>query len=195
MVRVLAVNNYPTEERFQRLVDCLSVNGADVSALSWESCSTKTFSKYSGVALSGSPDMMSKPSVQEKFSAEIEAVRDSSVPILGVCFGHQLMAHAFGSAVVEDRQHVLDFVSTNVLTPEGLFSSMPAKLLLLESRHEVVASLPAGFQLLARSETTEVAAMQHKGRPLYGVQSHPERYTKENPDGRDVVGNFVRLLR
>jgi GMP synthase (glutamine-hydrolysing) len=68
-------------------------------------------------------------------------------------------------------------------------------MMLLESRHEIVKSLPDGFDLVAKSETSEIATMRHKSRPLYGIQFHPERYTKENPDGNAVVGNFVRLLK
>ena len=194
MARVLAINNYPTEERFEKLRTCLQSNGAQVSTASWEDASPRLFGSYDGIALSGSPDMMSKPRVQEKFKAEVEAVVDSAAPVLGICFGHQLIAYAFGADVIEDKRHVLDFVSTTVLAPTGLFSGLPLRLDLLESRHEVVSRLPPGFELLARSDATEVAAMKHRTRPIYGVQSHPERYTAEHLEGRDVVGNFVRLL-
>ena len=60
---------------------------------------------------------------------------------------------------------------------------------------KVVKSLPDGFALLARSETSRIATMKHPGRPLYGVQFHPERFTKEHPEGDAVVGNFLRNLR
>ena len=66
--------------------------------------------------------------------------------------------------------------------------------MLLESRHEVVSALPEGFRLLAKSETSPIAAMRHESRPLYGIQFHAERYTEENPAGRAVIGNFVALL-
>ncbi len=67
--------------------------------------------------------------------------------------------------------------------------------MLLESRQEVVQTLPAGFQLLARSETSPIAAMKQERRSFYGVQFHPERYTPDNPAGNRVMGNFVKLLR
>jgi GMP synthase (glutamine-hydrolysing) len=194
LVSVLAVNNYPTRERFMRLEKCLIDNGAAVTSVDWSKASASRFGSSDGVVLSGSPDMMSEAKVQAKYREEIEAVLDTRVPVLGVCFGHQMMAHAFGAEVVKDGRHVLKMVRTEVLVDDPLFGGLPRSLMLLESRYEVVKSLPKGFGLVARSESSRISTMKHNVRPLYGVQFHPERYTEENPDGRKVVGNFVRLL-
>jgi GMP synthase (glutamine-hydrolysing) len=195
LVRVLAVNNYPTPERFERLRLCIEGNGALVTSVEWHALSGEMFDSFDGVVLSGSPDMMSEEKTRVKFTRESEAIFESKVPVLGVCFGHQMIARAFGTEVVKDGRHVLDMVKTNVLAEDPLFEGLPKSLMLLESRHEVVKSLPEGFRLLASSATSEVAAMKHEKRPLYGVQFHPERYTKENPEGNKVVGNFVRILK
>lgn len=195
MTTILAVNNYPTRERFERLEHCLKENGAEVTSIEWNKASAGRFESFDGVALSGSPDMMSEEKAQAKFQAEIDAIIDSDVPVLGVCFGHQMMAHAFGAQIVKDGRHVLEMVKTRVVEEDPLFEGLPKSMTLLESRHEVVKALPGGFRLLASSETSRIAAMKHSARPLYGVQFHPERYTKENPDGNSVVRNFVRLLR
>ena len=195
MAKVLAVNNYPTRERFLRLERCLEINGAEVTSIGWSEASAERFNSFDGVALSGSPDMMSQAKAQAKYRAEIKAILDSEVPVLGVCFGHQLMAHAFGAGIVKDGKHVLEMVETTVLKEDPLFEGLPRSLKLLESRYEVVKSLPRGFRRIARSATTEIAAMRHARRPLYGVQFHPERYTKRNPDGNWVVRNFLRTLK
>ncbi len=193
MVRVLAVNNYPGAERFARLERCLRDAGAEVTSTRWDAAASM-FDRFDGVVLSGAPDMVSEEATQRKFAAEADAVRDSPVPVLGICFGHQLMAHAFGSAVTRDAENVLRFVRTTVLEDDQLFSALDGDLMLLESRHEVVTALPEGFRLLAKSETSAIAAMKHTTRELYGTQFHPERYTKQNPAGMTVVANFVRLL-
>ena len=195
LVTILAVNNYPTRERFERLARSLRDNGAAVASIEWDQASTERFNAHDGVVLSGSPDMMSEEETQAKFAAEIDAIRDSDTPVLGVCFGHQMIAHAFGAEVVKDGKHVLEMVETRVLKEDPLFRGLPRSLMLLESRHEVVKSLPKGFRLLATSDVSRIATMKHETRPLYGVQFHPERYTRENPDGRRVIGNFLRLLR
>ena len=194
MVRVLAVNNYPSAERFEKLRKCLAENGADVTCADWNDRAASRFNEFDGIALSGAPDMMSEETTQRKFRAEVEAIRDARVPVLGVCFGHQLMAHAFGSDVVKDTESVLKFVKTTVLVSDPLFSGLPKDIMLLESRDEVVKTLPPDFRLLARSETSPIAAMKHEKRLLYGIQFHPERYTLDNPSGKKVVGNFVELL-
>ena len=77
MVRVLAVNNYPSRERFERLWASLAGNGAAVTSILWNEVSARMFDSYDGVALSGSPDMMSEPRIQAKYEREINAVVDS----------------------------------------------------------------------------------------------------------------------
>jgi GMP synthase (glutamine-hydrolysing) len=194
LVRVLAVNNYPTTERFERLRKCLELNGADVTVGGWEGCSAKEFDRYDGVVLSGSPDMASTEAARSKFRDELDSIMGTKSPLLGVCFGHQLTAIAFGSRVVKADRPVLGFVRTESLVDDALFAGLSRSMMLIESRHEVVESLPPGFRLIARSATSAIAAMRHEKRPIYGVQSHPERYTVENPEGNRVIGNFVGML-
>jgi GMP synthase (glutamine-hydrolysing) A subunit len=193
--RVLVVNNYPTRERVTRLESCVEGNGATVTSAEWNAASAGKFDRFDGVVLSGSPDIMTDSRTRAKFEAEADAIRDSAVPILGVCFGHQLMASAFGAPVVKDKRHVLDMVRTRVLAEDSLFEGLPRALMLLESRYEVVKSLPGGFSLIAKSATSDIAAMKHESRLLYGVQFHPERFTLGHPEGNKIVGNFVSLLK
>lgn len=195
MSRILAVNNYPTRERFQRVVDSLLENGAAVASIEWDESSASRFDSFDGVVLSGSPDMLSERAVQEKYRGETTAILDSQVPILGICFGHQLVSRAFGADVVKDKRRVREMVGTKILVDDPLFEGLPRLLTLLESREEVVNRLPDGFSLIARSETTEIAAMRHPSRLLYGLAFHPERYTEDFPDGYAVLGNFVRMLK
>lgn len=194
MAKVLAVNNYPTADRFERLERCVMQNGTTVSSVDWNSVSASNFNSYDGVVLSGSPDMLSEPKTWTKYKLEIDAILDSSSPILAVCFGHQMIADAFGAEVIKDGRHVLGMDRTDVIETDPLFGGLRSPMMVLESRHEIVKSLPKDFRLLASSETNRVATMKHKRRPLYGVQFHPERYTKANPDGDAVVRNFVSML-
>ena len=195
MPKVLVVNNYPSADRVAFTEMSLADNGAEVTSIDWSEASPRRFDSFDGAVLSGSPDMLTEKSVQAKYEAETSAILDSRVPILGICFGHQLIARAHGVAVVKDSRHVKGMVNTTVIGEDPLFGGLPKELTLLESREEVLPSLPVGFLHLAKSETTQIAAMRHAGRPLYGVAFHPERYTKESPDGFRVVGNFVSLLK
>jgi len=195
LVRVLVVNNYPSRDRVVTLEKCLKENGAEVDPLALERVSAAKFDSSDGVVLSGSPAMLSEARTRSKFQQEVDAVLDSGSPILGVCFGHQLLARAFGAEVVRDSRHVLEMVKTTVLKEDPLFDGLPRSLMLMESRHEIVKSLPDGFSLLARSATSRIATMKHPTKLVYGIQFHPERFTKEHPEGDAVVGNFVRMLR
>jgi GMP synthase (glutamine-hydrolysing) len=195
LVKVLVVNNYPTRRRVVTLEECARGNGASVSSVEWRAVSARKFDSFDGVILSGSPAMMTDDKTTVKYRPEIDAILDSRVPILGICFGHQLMAHSFGAEVVKDTRRVLEMVQTTVLEDDRLFEGLPRSLMLLESRYEVVKNLPEGFGLLASSATSKIATMKRPGRPLYGVQFHPERFTKENPEGDRVVGNFLHMLR
>ncbi len=194
MPKVLVVNNYPSRERVERLENCVAGNGAKVTPDEWDEATPGRFDEFDGVVLSGSPAMLTDPGTTTKFRAEVDAIVGSKVPILGICFGHQLMASAFGAEVVKDTRHVLEMVTTTVLAKDPLFDGLPKSLMLLESRYEVVNGLPDGFSLLARSEASRIAAMKHPKRTVYGVQFHPERFTKEHSEGDAVVGNFVRML-
>jgi len=195
LVRVLVVNNYPGRERVAALERCVEGNGAEVVPAELKDVSPRRFDRYDAVVLSGSPDMMTRPTTVSKFRPEVDAVLESKAPVLGVCFGHQLIAHAFGAEVVKDKRDVKEMVETTVLQDDPLFEGLPRSLMLMESRYEVVKSPPDGFSLLARSATSRIAAMKHPSRLLYGVQFHPERFTKKHPEGDRVVGNFVRMLR
>lgn len=189
-MRILAVNNYPTEERFRRLVRGLEAAGARVAKSRWSDSSAKRFNSFDGVVLSGSPDMLSSESAQRKYAVEVESIRGASVPLLGICFGHQLIGSAFGSRVVRGS-HVLKYVETEILAPDPLFTGLPGRALVLESHDELVDRLPEGFSLLAKSKTSPIAAMKHSRRQIYGLQFHPERNSRARPDGSRILSNFV----
>jgi GMP synthase (glutamine-hydrolysing) len=195
MARVLVVNNYPTREGVETLEKCLQGNDATVASIEYGGVSAGRFDSCDGVVLSGSPAMVTDSRTKVEYQPEVYAILDSSAPILGICFGHQLIAHAFGAEVMRDTRHVKEMVKTTVLVHDPLFDRLPESLMLQESRYEVVKSLPEGFNLLATSARSRIAAMKRPGRPLYGVQFHPEDFTRENPDGDRVIGNFVRMLR
>lgn len=189
------MNNYPARERSDKLAECLRENGADVTTIEWGEASASKFGEFDAAVLSGSPAMWTDETTLAEFGSEVRALMDSQVPALGICFGHQLIARAFGAEVVRDTREVREMVRTSVLVDDPLFRGLPRSLVLRESRLEVVKSLPAGFSLLARSDTSAIAAMKHPSRLVYGVQFHPEVYTEEHPEGKSVVGNFLGLLR
>ena len=147
---------------------------------------------YDAVVLSGSPNLISK---NEYLPHYVEFLRQLRLPTLGICFGHQLLARAFGARVVDGGTFIEGFSSIRVVEKEPLFTGLPDEISVMESHREYVVAedlTRAGFDLMAQSETAGVEAMHHVERPLFGVQFHPER-SLEN--GEQIVGNFLRFAR
>jgi len=193
--RLLAVNNYPSEDRFDRLRDSLASQGLEVTTANPEESYVSRFNEYDGVVLSGSPDMLSEEHIRNKYSMEIEAIKGTKVPLLGICFGLQLIGCAFGSQVVKKPPMIKEYVDTQVLLPDLLFAGLPPKIRVFESHEEIVQPLPKGFVLLAKSPSSPIAAARHATLPIRGLQFHPERNSSAEPHGQTVIANFVKSLR
>ena len=196
MFELLLVNNYDAShrERALTLKASLARLGGGVAVTDWNLLTTAKLGEYDGVVLSGSYDMLSRERIQAKFAKEIDAMKDYGGPALGVCFGHQLLGHAFGSSVVRAAASAKGYRDAEVLRHDPLFRGLPSSIGVYESHYEEVESLPASFAHLARSSTAEICAMKHCGLPIYGVQFHPERYSLEKPDGEVILANFVEHL-
>ena len=195
MLKLLLVNNYDASNRERMLTLKASLaRGGRVEVTDWNLVTSEKLREYDGVILSGSYDMLSSAKTQAKFAREIDAMKDHGGPALGVCFGHQLLGHAFGSRVVRAANPAKGYRDAEVLRHDPLFRGLPHSIGVYESHHEEVESLPAGFAHLARSSTAEICAMKHSGLPIYGVQFHPERYSLEKPDGEVILANFVEHL-
>jgi GMP synthase (glutamine-hydrolysing) len=130
-------------------------------------------------------------------------IREASQPILGVCGGHQQMALAFGASVglmgrVEPgdgyegakRERGFFEVETN---RRGILRGLPERITVWHSHFDEVKDLPPGFEATASNQTCSIQAMQHKERPVFGVQFHPELFDDAHPDGRQVIENFLNL--
>jgi len=190
--RVLLVDNYLAEGRVKQIEKSLASNGAAVTVIKNGESSADRFNRFDGVVLSGSPAMLSEDGSDLKYSSQMRAIRGARVPVLGVCFGHQLMGRAFGARVIRGPEAIEKYVETEVLVKDPLFAGVAKRMNVYESHYEVVETLPEGFVLTARSPSSPIAAMRHRTLPLIGVQFHPEHNSPERPDGDRFVGNFVK---
>jgi GMP synthase (glutamine-hydrolysing) len=115
------------------------------------------------------------------------------VPILGICYGHQLIGAAFGSRVIDLGQTIRAMKDVNIVSPDPIFDNIPNPVRVSESHRQGLSKLPDGFNLLAESSTSKVEAMVHHTRPIYGVQFHPERWNEKYPYGRIILENFLKI--
>jgi anthranilate synthase/aminodeoxychorismate synthase-like glutamine amidotransferase len=115
-----------------------------------------------------------------------------SLPILGVCLGHQAIAHAFGGTVRRARTVMHGKTSVVKHPGQGLFAGLPEALVVGRYHSLVVdgASLPAELEPTAFAlDDGEVMALRHKHHPTVGVQFHPESIL--TPDGPRLLKNFL----
>ncbi len=137
------------------------------------------------IILSGGP-----ASVYEPGAPGIDAkIFDSGVPILGICYGFQVMAHELGGVV--DKAALGEYGKTTAVIDcsDGILSGSPATQTTWMSHGVAVEHAPQGFEVLAHTEGAPVAAMQNPSRRLYGVQWHPE--VKHTPLGQDLIDAFL----
>ncbi len=144
-----------------------------------------------GLILSGgAPRVGIDPS---KMGRNGEYLDKASCPILGICAGHQFMALHFGGKA--GPAEVPEFGKTEVVIeePGELFVGLPERFTVWESHNDEVTKTPRGFKRLASSENCMVQAMQAIGRPLYGIQFHPE--VEHTQYGYEIFENFLNVCR
>lgn len=151
------------------------------------------------IVISGSDARIVNAEDRSKFEGVMALIRASKLPILGICFGHQLLCTAFGAKTGSLPQSVIDrFEQVRVLHSGDIFAMFKQdKTIPLAQWHNdyvLRESLEAaGFNLLADSASCEVEAVKHRTNHFYGVQFHPERITikgETHQEGYKILENF-----
>ncbi len=137
------------------------------------------------IILSGGP-----ASVFEPGAPTIDTkVFESGVPVLGICYGFQVMAYELGGKVDKAALGEYGKTSATIDDDAGILADSPAEQTTWMSHGVAVEQAPAGFEVLAHTEGAPVAAMADESRKLYGVQWHPE--VKHSPLGQKLIENFL----
>ena len=138
----------------------------------------------SALILSGGP-----ASVYEDGAPRCDpAALNAGVPVLGICYGMQLLAYQLGGKVAPAGKREYGPASVQVADPAGIFLDLPAHLPVWMSHGDTILEAPAGFRRLAESENSTIAAMaDDAGR--FGIAFHPE--VIHTPQGREILRNFL----
>jgi len=114
---------------------------------------------------------------------------NSGVPVLGICYGLQLMAHELGGDVVPASKREYGPATVSITGADGLFRGLQADQPVWMSHGDSIVKPPPGFEPLARTDSTPYAGLADAERGLYGIQFHPE--VVHTPAGRHILRNFV----
>ncbi len=140
---------------------------------------------YKGVIFTGGPN-----SVSDENSPHFDAaVLSLDIPVLGICYGHQLMAYMAGGEIVSAMSGS-EYGRTEVYAEKcTLFEGVPEKSVFWMSHTDYVKRVPEGFRVTAHTDSCPCAAMADEEKKLYGVQFHPE--VTHSEFGQTVIRNFI----
>jgi len=121
------------------------------------------------------------------------AAAPRDLPILGVCLGHQAIGQAFGGLVIRAKAPMYGKTSPIRHRGQGLFKGMPEGFIATRYHSLCVArdSFPSALEITAWTDDGEIMGLQHRERPLHGVQFHPESIATER--GHALLANFLAL--
>jgi GMP synthase (glutamine-hydrolysing) len=138
-----------------------------------------------GIVLSGGP-----ASVYDEKAPQVDpAIFSLGIPVLGICYGMQLMARHLGGEVEVSERREYGAGMLHVANGSQLFEGIGEQLDIWNSHADKVTSLPKGFRAAAHTENSRFAAIENPETHLYGLQFHPE--VGHTPRGREIIQNFV----
>ena len=198
-MKIVVVSNYKELPQTERAIQNMEKStGQSVEKIDYNEPDLQTRIVGSGpdlVILTGSSALLSKPRTRERFQPEMDLVRKAKFPILGICYGHQIIGSAFGAPMRDLGQMLRGYEKVSVVRNHPLFDGLPTDLMVAESHRQELTKVPDEFQHLAQSTTSKVEAMVHRSRPIYGVQFHPERSNDDHPHGRMIIQNLLKQIR
>lgn len=143
--------------------------------------------KPKGLIFSGGPASVYEPGAPSCDPKVLEL----GIPVLGICYGMQLVCHLLGGKV-GGASHAREYgrATLTVINPNTLFRAYPAESTVWMSHGDQVQDVSADFEPLATTEACPLAAVKHRTRPIFGLQFHPE--VGHTPHGGQILANFLR---
>lgn len=147
--------------------------------------------KPAGIVISPGPGTPADAGI----SSELIRAFAGTIPILGVCLGHQCIGEVFGGTVVRAARPMHGKTSPIHHTGQGVFRGLPNPFEATRYHSLIVKreTLPKELTVTAWTQAREIMGLQHKRLPVYGVQFHPESILTNA--GKDLLRNFVRLTK
>jgi GMP synthase (glutamine-hydrolysing) len=138
-----------------------------------------------GLILSGSPSSV----LQKKSPYPDKKIFKLGIPILGICYGMQVITEMLGGRVKHTKEREFGKAELFIDDNRDLFSHLPGNLTCWTSHGDLVTKLPPGFHISAHTTNSPIAAISQRSRKIYGVQFHPEVTHTEK--GNQILNNFL----
>ena len=148
---------------------------------------TSEIDGFSGLILSGGPASVYDPDQPAFNSAHLRC----GLPVLGLCYGHQLVCQELGGEVARGDIREYGSAELRIRSRSGLFAGMEASQVVWMSHGDSASRLPEGFEVLGTTEDCATAAVGDERRNLYGLQFHPE--VAHTARGMDILDNFLNI--
>ena len=149
------------------------------------------FKDIKGIILSGGPSTVT----QKTYPSIPKNIFEKNIPILGICYGLQLIAKVFGGRIKQSQKkrefgEAILFEKSKSLLFKNFFTNKKTSVWM--SHQDLVIKIPKGFENLASTDNSKYTAIQNKKKNIYGIQFHPEvTHTKK---GFEVIKNFVKTV-
>ncbi len=166
------------------------LSGHTVQVIKYSEIDTFKPDDFDAIILSGG-HVFTVDGNDEQLQKEMALIKNSTRPIFGICFGFEVIAHAFGAKLelMENKEHgILDI---EVMEPDDIFLKI-SFFQVFESHRWVVKEAPKDFIALARSKDG-IEAIKHKTKPIYAVQFHPEVFLDKSC-GDEIFYNFLHSI-
>ncbi len=157
---------------------------ADESAL-------EKINEYDKIIISGGPSSvyLDKPTLCNRL---VELIKEGKIkkPLLGICYGQQLIAHVFGAKVANGKSAEYGMSKIKIIKKDALlFKEVPTQITAWVSHFDEVKEIPRGFVVTAKSDTCEIEGLENKEMKIYSIQFHPEVWHTEF--GEKIIKNFL----
>jgi para-aminobenzoate synthetase component 2 len=186
MARILVIDNY--DSFVFNLVQYLQQLGAECTVVRNDEVEASEAAKYDGVLISPGPGTPDKAGVS---IAMINFCAEKTIPIFGVCLGHQAIGEAFGATVSRAPELLHGKTSQVIHNGEGVLANLPSPF--TATRYHSLAverdTVPAVLKITGSTESGVVMSMRHTTLPIEGVQFHPESVLTEH--GHQMLANWL----
>jgi GMP synthase (glutamine-hydrolysing) len=142
-----------------------------------------------GIILSGGPASVYAADAPQPAPAVLELLKTGTPPVLGICYGMNVLNRAFGGEVVRAARKEFGPADIRITRFDPLLALGGRSTRVWMSHGDQMTSIPDEFDALAASDNSPYAAFRHRERPIYGLQFHPE--VTHSVDGREILRNFV----